>query len=73
MDLSDRPAALEQLDVGAAVDSRIVSLTKGYVGSERETALLVATCAWPLLAARMADFARSPEGEQGLPGRLRPG
>ncbi|RSS62735.1 hypothetical protein EF912_04795 [Streptomyces sp. WAC07061] len=63
LDLSDRPAALEQLGVSAAANSRLVTITKDCTGSERETALLVATRAWPLLAARMADIARGPEGE----------
>ncbi|MEV6957295.1 hypothetical protein [Streptomyces sp. NPDC051183] len=73
LDLSDRPAALERLGVGAAANSRLVSLTQDYIGSERETALLVSTRAWPLLAARMADVARGPEGEQGLRERLKAG
>ncbi|MFI1155077.1 hypothetical protein [Streptomyces sp. NPDC020817] len=73
LDLSDRAAALEQLDVTAAVNSRLVNMVKDYVGSERETALLVATRAWPLLAARMAGVARGPEGEQGLRARLKAG
>ncbi|MGW4510218.1 hypothetical protein ACWENO_36840 [Streptomyces sp. NPDC004436] len=73
LDLSDRPAALEQLGVSGAANSRLVSLTKEYVTSERDTALLVATRAWPLLAARMADIARGPEGEQGLRDRLKAG
>ncbi|MCC0100739.1 hypothetical protein K7B10_39520, partial [Streptomyces flavotricini] len=73
LDLSDRAAALEQLGVGAAVNSRLVNMVKDYVGSERETALLVATRAWPLLAARMAGVARSPEGETGLRARLKAG
>ncbi|MGW4510215.1 hypothetical protein ACWENO_36825 [Streptomyces sp. NPDC004436] len=71
LDLSDRPAALEQLGVSGAVNSRLVSLTQDCIGSERETALLVATRAWPFLAARMADIARGPEGEQGLWDRLK--
>ncbi|MFJ3914462.1 hypothetical protein [Streptomyces vinaceus] len=73
LDLSDREAVLEQLDVTAAVNSRLVGIVKDYVGSERETALLVSTRAWPLLAARMAGVARGPEGEQGLRVRLKAG
>ncbi|WP_331740911.1 hypothetical protein [Streptomyces sp. NBC_01006] len=73
LDLSDRAAALEQMGVGAAANSRLVGIVKDYVGSERETALLVATRAWPLLAARMAGVARGPEGEAGLRARLKAG
>ncbi|WP_260618010.1 hypothetical protein [Streptomyces sp. WAC07149] len=73
LDLSDRPAALEQLGVSGAANSRLVTIAKDYIASERETALLVATRAWPLLAARMADVARGPEGEQGLRARLKAG
>ncbi|MEV0992615.1 hypothetical protein [Streptomyces sp. NPDC049949] len=58
LDLSDRATALEQLYVSAAVNSRLVNFTKDYIGSERETAPLVSTRAWPLLAARMAGIAR---------------
>ncbi|MCX4546954.1 hypothetical protein [Streptomyces sp. NBC_01565] len=70
LDLSDRQAVLEQLDVGAAANSRLVTITRDYIGSDRETALLVSTRAWPLLAARIA---RGPEGEQGLRDRLMAG
>ncbi|MFJ4320670.1 hypothetical protein ACIP46_36120 [Streptomyces lavendulae] len=73
LDLSDRPAALGRLGVSEAANSRLVSLTQDCIGSERETALLVATRAWPFLAARMADIARGPEGEQGLLDRLKAG
>ncbi|GHE46465.1 hypothetical protein CP980_34970 [Streptomyces vinaceus] len=73
LDLSDRSAALEQLGVGTAANSRLVNIARDYIGSERETALLVSTRAWPLLAARMAGIARGPEGEQGLRGRLKAG
>ncbi|MFI1155060.1 hypothetical protein [Streptomyces sp. NPDC020817] len=69
--LSDQAAVLEQLDVSAAANSRLVGIVKDYVGSERETALLVSTRAWPLLAARVAGVARGPEGEQGLRARLK--
>ncbi|MFF4424734.1 hypothetical protein ACFY04_28840 [Streptomyces sp. NPDC001549] len=44
LDLSDRPAALEQLGVDTVANSRLVTITKD---SERDTALLVATRAWP--------------------------
>ncbi|MEV0993051.1 hypothetical protein [Streptomyces sp. NPDC049949] len=71
LDLSDRAAVLERLDVSAAANSRLVGIVKDYVGSERETALLVSTRAWPLLAARMAGVARGPEGEAGLRARLK--
>ncbi|MFB7058978.1 hypothetical protein ACFCXT_38375 [Streptomyces vinaceus] len=64
---------MEQLDVTVAANSRLVNMVKDYVGSERETALLAATRAWPLLAARMAGVARGPEGEQGLRARLKAG
>ncbi|MFJ5552528.1 hypothetical protein [Streptomyces sp. NPDC093225] len=73
LDLSDRPAALEQLGVSGAANSHLVTIAQDYIGSERETALLVSTRAWPLLAARMADVARGPEGEQGLRARLKAG
>ncbi|MEV7541222.1 hypothetical protein [Streptomyces sp. NPDC089915] len=73
LDLSDRSAALERLGVSSAANSRLVTITKEQIGSERDTALLVATRAWPLLAARMADVARGPEGEQGLRDRLKAG
>ncbi|MFD0374609.1 hypothetical protein [Streptomyces sp. NPDC127112] len=73
LDLADRSAALERLGVGAAANSRLVTITQEHIGSERETALLVATRAWPLLAARMADVARGPEGEAGLRERLKAG
>ncbi|ROR00513.1 hypothetical protein EDE04_7095 [Streptomyces sp. 2132.2] len=66
-------AALEQLDVSAAANSRLLNITRDYIGSDRETALLVSTRAWPLLAARMAGVARGPEGEQGLRARLKAG
>ncbi|MFE5766129.1 hypothetical protein ACFQ7H_31870, partial [Streptomyces sp. NPDC056492] len=46
LDLSDRAAVLEQLDVTVAANSRLVGIVKDYVGSEGETALLVATRAW---------------------------
>ncbi|MEU6215450.1 hypothetical protein ABZ891_36845, partial [Streptomyces sp. NPDC047023] len=42
LDPSDRPAALEQLGVSGAANSRLVSLTQEYVTSERDTALLSA-------------------------------
>lgn len=64
LDLSDRPTALQQLGVGAAANSRLVTITQDYIGSEREAALLASTRAWPLLTARMADVARGPEREQ---------
>ncbi|MEU6299267.1 hypothetical protein [Streptomyces erythrochromogenes] len=73
LDLSDRLAALEQLDVSPAANSRLVNITKDYIGSDRETALMVFTRAWPLLAARMAGIARGPEGEQVLRARLKAG
>ncbi|WP_030873998.1 hypothetical protein [Streptomyces sp. NRRL F-2747] len=73
LDLSDRSAALERLGVGTAANSRLVNIARDYIGSERETALLVSTRAWPLLAARMAGIARGPEGEQGLRSRLKAG
>ncbi|MFF3620781.1 hypothetical protein [Streptomyces sp. NPDC002467] len=73
LDLSDRPAVLGQLGVGTAANSRLVSLVRDCIGSEWETALLVSTEAWPLLAARMAGVARGPEGEQGLRDRLQAG
>ncbi|MFF2194071.1 hypothetical protein [Streptomyces sp. NPDC058157] len=61
LDLSDRPAALERLGVSPAANGRLVTIGKKNIGSERDTALLVSTRAWPLLAARMADVARGPE------------
>lgn len=48
LDLSDRPAALGRLGVSAAANSRLATIVKDYIGSDRETALLVATRAWPL-------------------------
>ncbi|MFD7555498.1 hypothetical protein ACFV9E_13320 [Streptomyces sp. NPDC059835] len=71
--MSDRPAALGQLGVGTAANSQLVSLVRDCIGSEWESALLVSTRAWPLLAARMAGVARGPEGEQGLRDRLKAG
>ncbi|GLX19456.1 hypothetical protein [Streptomyces lavendulae] len=50
-----------------------MTIAKDCIASERETALLVATRAWPLLAARTAGVARGPEGEQGLRARLKAG
>ncbi|MFD0375796.1 hypothetical protein [Streptomyces sp. NPDC127112] len=44
---------------------------KESVGSEPASALLVFTRAWPLLAGRMADVARGPEGKRGLRDRLK--
>ncbi|MER7763820.1 hypothetical protein [Streptomyces sp. NPDC097619] len=73
LDLADRPTALGRLGVSGAANSRLVTLVQDTLGSEQETALLVATRAWPLLAARMADTARGPEGEQGLLDRLHAG
>ncbi|MEU2394958.1 hypothetical protein [Streptomyces sp. NPDC007369] len=73
LDLSDRPAALQQLGVGAAANSRLLTIAKDHIGSERETVLLASTRAWPLLEARMADVARGPEGEQGLREKLKAG
>ncbi|MEU6315688.1 hypothetical protein [Streptomyces sp. NPDC047014] len=73
LDLSDRPAALHQLGVEAAANSRLVTIAKDYIGSDQQAGLLVSTRAWPLLAARMAGIARGPEGEQGLRERLKAG
>ncbi|MFD5620962.1 hypothetical protein [Streptomyces yangpuensis] len=51
LDLSDRPAALEQLGVSGAANSRLVSIAKDCIGSERETALLVAPGPDPVASA----------------------
>lgn len=55
LDLSDLPAALEQLGVSGAANSQLVTIAKDYIGLRAgETAVLVATWVWLLLAARMA-------------------
>ncbi|MFK0224011.1 hypothetical protein ACIQWN_38275 [Streptomyces vinaceus] len=73
LDLSDQSEALERLGVATAANNRLVNVVRDYVGSERETALLVSHRAWPLLAASMAGIARGQEGEQGLRARLKAG
>ncbi|MFJ3928540.1 hypothetical protein [Streptomyces sp. NPDC090022] len=70
LNLSDRATALGQLGVSEAANSQLVSIVKDCVGSERESGLLVNAQQWPLLAARMANIARGPEGEQGLRSRM---
>ncbi|MEU6215860.1 hypothetical protein ABZ891_38970, partial [Streptomyces sp. NPDC047023] len=58
LDPSDRPAALEQLGVSGAANSRLVSLTQEYVTSARNTPL----------AGGARPSPRWPCFERGLPG-----
>ncbi|MFI5828641.1 hypothetical protein ACIA6C_15540 [Streptomyces sp. NPDC051578] len=64
LDLYDRPAALEQLDVSAAADSRLVNVTKDYIGSGRETAQLASTSRPRRTAAECCWLAQSERDQR---------
>ncbi|MFD7628944.1 hypothetical protein ACFV7Q_23405 [Streptomyces sp. NPDC059851] len=62
--LARRLTALARLGVCEALNARLATVGRDYIGSDQERGLLVSAEAWPLRAARtarMAHITRGPE------------
>ncbi|MFJ2437873.1 hypothetical protein ACIOWM_32115 [Streptomyces anulatus] len=62
LDLRDRSRALQQLRISEAAHTYFVAQLREQL-PEREAAVLVSSCQWPLLAARMCSM----DGVRGIP------